>query len=88
MGLALFAPALLLAAIPVTLGAGCALAPGRCARRRAALLVAAWLSIGVAGAWWWRSEATAGLGWTVGALFVLPLPLVPWLYARWFEEGE
>ncbi|HPC83027.1 MAG TPA: hypothetical protein P5234_07190 [Thermoanaerobaculaceae bacterium] len=86
LALALFAPALLLAAIPLVMGAACTLAAGRKPRRRAFLIVASWLAIGVAGAWWWRSDPSAGLWWVVGALFVLPLPIVPWVYAAWFEE--
>ena len=86
LALALLAPALLLAAIPVAMGAGCALAAGTRSRRRGAALAAVWLAVGLAGAWWWRSDSSAGLWWVVGALFLLPLPIVPWLYAAWFEE--
>ncbi|HPW56043.1 MAG TPA: hypothetical protein PLP31_09950 [Thermoanaerobaculaceae bacterium] len=86
LGLAVFAPTLLLAALPVAMGAGCALAAGRRSRRRGAALFTVWLAIGLAGAWWWRSHPATGLGWVIGTLFLLPLPIVPWLYAAWFGE--
>lgn len=50
------------------------------------MLAAAWLAVGLAGAWWWRADTSTGLWWVVGTLFLLPLPIVPWLYAAWFEE--
>lgn len=86
LALAFQAPACLLVATPVAMGAACALATARRPRWRAAAIVTAWLALGVAGAWWWRAEAATGLWWVVGALFLLPLPIAPWLYARWFGE--
>ena len=87
LGLALGAPAFLLALVALAVPAGCALAPGLAARRRWLVLgIGLWLGAGLAGAWWLRGEVTAGLLWVVGVLFVLPLPVVPWLYARTFGE--
>jgi hypothetical protein len=80
------------AALPVVLVAA---TTGACAsvlvrRPRGALwaaiaLIAAWLAWGLAGAWWLRGSLAVGLGWIVLVLFLLPLPLVPWLYARTFR---
>ena len=46
--------------------------------------VAVWLGGGFAGAWLLRDAGVWGLAWLLGALFLAPLPLVPWLYARTF----
>lgn len=87
LALALGAPAFLLALIAVAVPAACAMAPDLTARRRWLVLgVGLWLAAGLAGAWWLRGEATGGLLWVVGVLFLLPLPIVPWLYARTFGE--
>lgn len=60
--------------------------PGGGLRRTLAVLTT-WLAWGLAGAWWLRGAAIAGLGWVVVVLFLLPLPLIPWLYARTFAES-
>jgi hypothetical protein len=87
LGLALGAPAVLLALVVPAVPATCALAPGLSARRRRLVLgIAVWLGAGLAGAWWLRGEVTAGLLWVLGVLFLLPLPALPWLYARTFGE--
>jgi hypothetical protein len=51
-----------------------------------AALVAAWLTLGFGGAFWLRAQPLAGLAWVVVVVFVVPLPVVPWLYARDFDE--
>lgn len=87
LGLALGAPAFLLTLVVPAVPAACALAPDLPARRR--WLVAGlglWLAAGLVGAWWLRGEVTVGLLWVLGVLFLLPLPVVPWLYARTFRE--
>lgn len=87
LGLALGAPALLLALLTLAVPAACALAPGLSVRRRWLVSgIGLWLGAGLAGAWWLRGDVTAGLLWVVGVLFLLPLPVVPWLYARTFGE--
>jgi hypothetical protein len=87
LGLALGAPVLLLALVALAVPAACALAPELPTRRRWLVLgVGLWLAAGLAGAWWLRGEVTAGLLWVLGVLFVLPLPVVPWLYARTIGE--
>lgn len=44
------------------------------------------LAIGLGGAWLLRTSATGGLAWTLLVVFVVPLPLVPWLYAVSFDD--
>ncbi len=44
--------------------------------------VALWLGAGFAGAWMLGAHPLAGLAWALTALFLLPLPIIPWLYAR------
>lgn len=53
------------------------------------LAIALWLTGGFAGAWLLRARPVAGAGWVVIVLFVVALPLVPYLYARTFgaEDG-
>lgn len=68
--------------------AACALALTRRAApqlSRVMLVLAAWLTAGFGGAWLLRSRPILGLGWIVLALFLAPLPLIPWLYARTFS---
>ncbi len=50
-------------------------------------VVAVWLSVGTAGAWALRNRPLAGFAWVVGVLFLLPLPMIPWLYSRTFPEA-
>jgi hypothetical protein len=50
-------------------------------------LVAAWLVLGFGGAFWLRARPFAGLAWVVVVVFLVPLPVVPWLYARGFEDA-
>ncbi|MEP0774213.1 MAG: hypothetical protein HRF46_07605 [Acidobacteriota bacterium] len=57
--------------------------------------IASWLAVGFAGAWLLRAAPVAGLGWILLILFLLPLPFIPWLYARSFtlpagshQDGE
>jgi len=54
----------------------------------ALVVVAFWLALGVATAWLVRQEPRAGLLCIVGALFLLPLPLIPWLYAVTFPPAD
>jgi len=50
-------------------------------------LVAAWLALGFGGAFWLRAQPLAGLAWVVVVVFLVPLPVVPWLYARYFNDA-
>jgi hypothetical protein len=88
--LALFAvPAALALVVAAATIAACALALRR--RRTRVLLVvqtaiAAWLVLGLLGALLLRSHPISGMTWSLVVLFVLPLPIIPWLYARTFPK--
>lgn len=86
LGLAVAAPALLLAAVPVIMVAACGLSAHLRAPRAVRWGIGLWLAVGVGGAWWWRAEPMTGLVWVVTSLFLLPLPLIPWLFAATFED--
>lgn len=67
----------------------CALALRRRSHPRLRAVIAAvalWLAVGFAGAWLGQDHALAGLGWVVAVLFLLPLPIIPWMYAQSFPE--
>lgn len=88
---ALLAPTLVpIACVAAVVGA-CSLvlahrpAPGL---RAALAVVAAILFAGFAVAWLLSGHPTGGFVWTVAALFLLPLPLIPWLYARTFGRDR
>lgn len=75
--------------LPVVAGAAaltaCALVLTRRVHRRLIQVlqaVAMWLGVGFAGAWMLGAHPLAGLAWALAALFLLPLPIIPWLYAR------
>lgn len=86
---AIWPPALLAAAV-LTPPAVAALV---LARRRQHGLVAAivaialWLAVGIGGAVMLANRPTAGFAWIVIVMFVIPLPLLPWLYARTFAPA-
>jgi hypothetical protein len=78
---------------PVVVGsagvATCALALVRRRSRpllRAIAGIAFWLTIGLGGAWLLRERPLAGMAWVLAVLYLLPLPLIPWLYWRTFQE--
>ena len=52
------------------------------------LMVLAPMAATLAGAWLLSGHPTGGFVWTVAALFLLPLPLIPWLYARTFGRDR
>jgi len=56
----------------------------RCFRGLVVALAAigAWLALGLATAWLLPDSPRLGLLWITAFLFVLPLPLIPWLYSR------
>ena len=71
--------------------AGCAavLTRRRSARLRLALsAIAVWLALGIGGAFVLRGHALHGLAWVLVVLYGIPLPLVPWLYAKTFEGSQ
>jgi hypothetical protein len=78
----------------VLVGAGsgaCALALARRPSRPlrlAVLLVAGWLAAGLAAAWLLRGRPVAGLLSVLLVLFLIPLVLIPWLYARAFAGRD
>jgi len=55
---------------------------------RGMLAIGCWLGFGFAGAWLLRDAPLGGLGWILAALFVAPLPIIPWVYARTFPEDD
>ncbi len=66
----------------------CALALARrpSARLRAAFAaIAAWLAVGLGGALLLRAHAVRGFAWVLLVVYLLPLPLIPLLYARTFD---
>ncbi|MDD5564072.1 MAG: hypothetical protein PHQ91_10185 [Thermoanaerobaculaceae bacterium] len=70
---------------------GCALVlvRRRSARLRAVLAaIAVWLAVGLAGALLLQPHAGGGFAWVLLVLYVIPLPLIPWLYARTFTRSE
>lgn len=78
--------------------AGCALVLTRRSTpglARIMLGIAAWLAVAFAGVWLLRATPVAGLRWILLIMFLLPLPFIPWLYARSFappvvsnQDGE
>jgi len=78
---------------PLTIAAVVAACAIVLTRRRSRALVlfmaaiGAWLASALAVAWILQGEPRGGLLWVVGGLFVLPLPLVPWLYSRSFSPS-
>ncbi len=68
---------------------GCALALARrpSARLRAAFAaIAVWLAVGLGGAFLLRAYAMWGFAWVLLVVYLLPLPLIPLLYARTFDQ--
>jgi hypothetical protein len=80
---------------PVVVGsAGVAASSLALARRRSRPLlraiagIAVWLTVGLAGAWIVRGRPLFGLAWVLAVLYLLPLPVIPWLYWWTFEERD
>ncbi len=48
--------------------------------------IAAWQLGACAVAWALAGHAAAGLAFVITVLWLVPLPVVPWLYARTFED--
>jgi hypothetical protein len=68
----------------------CALALLRRPTRSLRLILAGltlWLLAGHAGAWLLRGQPLGGFAWVLAVLYVLPLPLIPWLYWSTFPVG-
>ncbi|HVN75739.1 MAG TPA: hypothetical protein VMT19_05430 [Thermoanaerobaculaceae bacterium] len=66
---------------------GCALVLARRSslRLRVALAaIAVWLAGALGGAFLLSHHALRGFAWVLVALYAVPLPLVPWIYARTF----
>jgi len=88
---AVAAPLLLPVVAAAAAVAGCGLALRRRPHRgltKALLFIGVWLGVGFTGAWLLRGEPLAGLYWILAVLFVAPLPVIPWLYARTFPNDE
>jgi hypothetical protein len=68
----------------------CALALLRRPTRSLRLVLAGltlWLLAGHAGGWLLRGQPLGGFAWVLLVLYVLPLPLIPWLYWSTFPVG-
>ncbi|MEW6336280.1 MAG: hypothetical protein AB1625_02650, partial [Acidobacteriota bacterium] len=88
---AIWAPQALAPLVALAVVATCALALLRRPRSRLYLamgVIAFWLCAGLAGAVLFQGDSSTGLAWILLALFVTPLPLVPWLYATTFESAD
>ena len=63
-------------------------------RRRSARLhlalaaIAAWLALGLGGAFLLQDHALRGFAWVLIVLYAIPLPLIPWIYAKTFEGSQ
>jgi len=95
LAVALLAAPLWPALMPVVLTAAgtaaCALALARRPSRPLLLVIlglTVWLVIGFAGAWVLRGRPLSGLAWVLAVLYLLPLPVIPWLYWWTFEERD
>jgi uncharacterized membrane protein len=93
LSVAMLAAPLLPALFPVVVAAAsvaaCALALARRPSRPLLLAIvglAAWLAIGLAGAWLLRERTLTGLTWVLAVLYLVPLPVIPWLYWKTFRE--
>lgn len=84
-----FWPALFPVVIAASSVAACSLALARRPARPLVIAVAGlalWLVAGLAGAWLLRGHVIGGFAWVLAVLYVLPLPVIPWVYWRTFEE--
>jgi len=82
-----FVPALFPAVVTVASVAACALAFARRPSRPLLLALvglAAWLATAFAGAWLLRERPLGGLAWVLLVLYMVPLPVIPWLYWKTF----
>jgi hypothetical protein len=50
--------------------------------------LAAWLFLGLGGAWVLRGRPLPGLVWLLAVLYLAPLPVIPLLYWKTFREGD
>ncbi|MFI5167475.1 MAG: hypothetical protein ACHQQS_12710 [Thermoanaerobaculales bacterium] len=71
--------------------AGCGVAlvrrPSR-ALRLGLAAVGVWLGVGFAGAFALSHRPLGGFAWVLLVLYLLPLPVVPWIYARTFPSDQ
>jgi hypothetical protein len=91
----LLAAIVLPGALPAVVGASavasCALVVARRQSGTLALTLAAigiWLAIGLAGAWLPQENPLHGLLWITAVLFLMPLLVIPWLYALTSSAGH
>ena len=56
--------------------------------RTALAAIALWLAAGLGGALVLRGHALRGAAWVLLALYLLPLPAIPYLYAKTFDRPE
>ena len=84
-----FAPAIFPAVVTAGSVAACALAFARRPSRPLLLVLlglAVWLATALAGAWLLRERLLGGFAWVLAVLYLVPLPVIPWLYWKTFEE--
>jgi hypothetical protein len=58
------------------------------ALRHVLVALAAWLLVGLAGALVLRSRPLPGLVWVLAVLYLAPLPVIPFLYWKTFQDGD
>jgi hypothetical protein len=84
-------PPLFPAAIAAASLATCALVLARRpspALRHVLVALAVWLLFGLGGAWVLRGRPLPGLMWVLAVLYLAPLPVIPLLYWKTFQEGD
>ena len=56
--------------------------------RAALVAIALWLAAGLGGALLLRGRTLPGFAWVLLVLYAIPLPLIPYLYAKTFDHPE
>lgn len=84
-------PLLLAVVVVAATLAGAALARAYAPPRRftrTLIGLALWLALGFVGAWLLCDRPLGGLAWVLIVIYLVPLPLIPWLFAKTFESGK
>ena len=56
--------------------------------RRTIWALLGWLATALGGALVLASRPLAAMAWIIVVVFLIPLPVIPWLYARTFRDGD